>query len=161
MQINCVAGTGHRPDKLGGYDEDVFRALVELARTAITRYEPLLVISGMAQGWDQALAQAAQDLRVPYAAAVPFANQDMVWPREARARYRALLAGASHVAMVSPGPFTPAKMQRRNEWMVDHCDALLALWDGSRGGTFNCLEYARVRRRQVINLWEEWTRRGQ
>jgi uncharacterized phage-like protein YoqJ len=33
-------------------------------------------------------------------------------------------------------------MQVRNEWMVDHCNDLLAVWDGSDGGTGNCVRYA-------------------
>lgn len=53
-----VAGTGHRPNKLGGYGDDVFERLVALARTYLWHMEPWHVISGMALGWDQALAQA-------------------------------------------------------------------------------------------------------
>lgn len=26
--------------------------------------------------------------------------------------------------------------------MVDHCNHLIAIWDGTPGGTFNCLKYA-------------------
>jgi uncharacterized phage-like protein YoqJ len=33
-------------------------------------------------------------------------------------------------------------MQDRNIWMVDHCDALIAVWDGTSGGTANCVRYA-------------------
>ena len=43
--------------------------------------------------------------------------------------------------MVSNGPYTSAAMQVRNEWMADHCDVLLALWNGTPGGTANCLRY--------------------
>lgn len=39
----------------------------------------------------------------------------------------------------------PWMYQRRNEWMVDNSDnAVLAVWDGTeKGGTFNCVKYAR------------------
>lgn len=33
--------------------------------------------------------------------------------------------------------------QQRNQWMVDRADAVLAVWDGSPGGTANCVNYAR------------------
>jgi uncharacterized phage-like protein YoqJ len=33
-------------------------------------------------------------------------------------------------------------MQDRNKWMVDHCDALVAIWNGTSGGTANCVKYA-------------------
>ncbi len=34
-------------------------------------------------------------------------------------------------------------MQKRNEWMVDNCDMLVAVWDGTDGGTYNCIDYAK------------------
>jgi uncharacterized phage-like protein YoqJ len=41
--------------------------------------------------------------------------------------------------------------QLRNEFMVDAADVLAAFFDGSRGGTFNCVQYARsVGRKTVI-----------
>jgi uncharacterized phage-like protein YoqJ len=45
-------------------------------------------------------------------------------------------------------------LQKRNEWMVDHCDLLIAVWDGSEGGTANCVRYARHHERQIKRL--EW-----
>ena len=54
-----VAGTGHRPNKLGGYDDDIYQRLVTLAMTYLEETRPKRVISGMALGWDQALAEAA------------------------------------------------------------------------------------------------------
>ena len=33
-------------------------------------------------------------------------------------------------------------MQERNEWMVNNCDVLIAVWDGTSGGTANCVKYA-------------------
>jgi nucleoside 2-deoxyribosyltransferase len=53
---------------------------------------------------------------------------------------------AHEVILVSDGtyPELGAKcMQDRNIWMVDHCDALIAVWDGTSGGTANCVGYAK------------------
>jgi uncharacterized phage-like protein YoqJ len=49
-------------------------------------------------------------------------------------------------------------MQKRNEMMVDDCNLLLTLWDGSDGGTANCLGYARRKRPdlETVNLWDSW-----
>ena len=41
-------------------------------------------------------------------------------------------------------------MQKRNEYMVDKCDILLAVWDGSAGGTNNCVKYARKLDKEII-----------
>ena len=111
----------------------------------------------MALGWDTAWAISALRLGVPLVAAVPFAGQESRWPPEARARYRALLAAAAEVVVVSPGGYSAEKMQIRNRWMVDRCDALVALWDGGAGGTAGCVAYARSVGRPVFNLWREFS----
>jgi hypothetical protein len=42
---------------------------------------------------------------------------------------------------------------------VDHCDVLIALWDGEpsrgRGGTKDVIDYARAQQRPVIRVWNE------
>jgi uncharacterized phage-like protein YoqJ len=49
-------------------------------------------------------------------------------------------------------------MQIRNEWMVDNAHIVLALWDGSSGGTGNCIKYANRKsvNKPIINLWSSW-----
>lgn len=158
-----LAGTGHRPNKLrigalDGYHPAVHARLVDLAHAALQREAPTRVISGMALGWDTALAEAAVDLGVPFDAYVPFAGQESRWPEASRRRYHDLLAHAARVVVVSPGGYAPDKMQLRNERMVDDSDLLLALWDGSAGGTRNCIDYARSVGHRHRNLWTSWMR---
>ena len=113
-----IAGTGHRPDKLrigalDGYHPDVQARLVDLARAALQREQPSRVISGMALGWDTALAAAALELGLPLDAYVPFTGQESRWPEPARRRYHGILARAARVLVVSEGGFSAAKMQLR------------------------------------------------
>lgn len=152
-----LAGTGHRPNKLGGYSPEVFARLVSLAEAALIKYQPTQVISGMALGWDQALAQASINLHIPLLAAVPFLGQESQWPEQSQAVYRTLLAQAA-VHIVSPGGYVPRKMQVRNEWMVDLSTDVLALWNGSSGGTGNAIQYARKQGKPIINLWSSWAK---
>lgn len=158
-----LAGTGHRPNKLrigalDGYHPAVHARLVDLARAALQREAPARVISGMALGWDTALAEAAVEMGIPFDAYVPFAGQESRWPEPSRRRYRDLLARAARVVVVSPGGYAPEKMQLRNERMVDDSELLLALWDGSAGGTRNCITYAHSVGRRCRNLWPSWVR---
>ena len=37
--------------------------------------------------------------------------------------------------------------------MVDNCTHVLAMWDGSEGGTANCVKYAQAVNKPIINLW--------
>lgn len=156
--MTVIAGTGHRPEKLGGHSDRVHGRLVDLARAALLHYRPSKVISGMALGWDTALAEAALELGIPLVAAVPFAGQELRWPATSQKRYRDILGRAEEVVIVSPGSYAVWKMQTRNEWMVDHCDKLLTLWDGSEGGTGNCVAYARRVQREMGHLWATWQR---
>ena len=150
-----VAGTGHRPEKLGGYDDVIFERLTALARDRLRELRPEKVISGMALGWDQALAWAALDMGIPITAAVPFEGFGKKWPVDSQYRCASMLAVATEVHTVSEIACTAA-LQQRNEWMVDRADLMLALWDGSWGGTFNCLRYAEKRGRPVEYLWSRW-----
>jgi len=59
---------------------------------------------------------------------------------------------ADGVVVVSEGGYSARNMQRRNEWMVDHSDKVLAVWDGSNGGTGNCVAYARSIGREIIRI---------
>mgnify|MGYP001569968591 CR=1 FL=1 len=148
-----VAFTGHRPGKLGGYGpsptQDHVRSRI---REELLRIRPDSAISGMALGVDQWAAEVCYEQKIPYTAAVPFDGQERVWPLEAQVWYRELLARAAVVHVVSPGTYAPWKLQRRNEWMVDNCDVLLAVWDGSPSGTANCVEYAREKLREIVRV---------
>lgn len=149
-----VAGTGHRPNKLGGYNNEAYLKLVEIAENWIKENKPTKVISGMAQGWDQALAQAAVNLGVPFIAAVPFEGQECKWSEKGRKYYHRLLSKAELVEYVCEEGYAPQKMQIRNQWMVNKCDMILAMWDGTSGGTANCLKYAYSQQKEVVNLHE-------
>lgn len=156
LQGLTAAFTGHRPPKLGGYGERTDEQLIALAHFILRETKPAKVISGMALGWDMNVAFAAIRLHIPVVAAVPFKGQDSVWPDHSKQRYTALLNRCAGVHIVSPGSYASVKMQIRNEWMVDRADYLIALWDGSPGGTGNCVEYATKRGTPILHLWKEW-----
>lgn len=143
-----VAFTGHRPDKLGGYgDTPLRRAVTAALRTRLLEFRPTLAISGMALGVDTWAAQLCVELGIPFAAYIPFNGQESKWPKSSQIEYLALLHQARCVRVIA-GRYSTAAFQRRNEAMVDDCDALIAVWDGSSGGTANCYNYA-ARMKQV------------
>jgi len=154
--------TGHRLGrKLGGYGKEVLAALQRVALRGLEQLQPDKVITGMALGWDQAVAIACLDLGIPFHAAVPFDGQDAVWPHHSRQLYHSLLSKAAEVTVVSPGPYAAWKLYRRNEWMIDHSDLVLALWDGSPdGGTAACVRYAQSKGKSVFNVWSLWLDEG-
>jgi uncharacterized phage-like protein YoqJ len=40
-------------------------------------------------------------------------------------------------------------MQKRNRYLVDSCDEMLAIYDGQRGGTMQTINYAKSKRKKV------------
>lgn len=148
-----IAFTGHRPEKLGGYgpsavQDDVRRRI----RNALADLRPSHAISGMALGVDQWAAEECDAAGIPWTAAIPFKGQESQWPAASQRRYRDLLGWATRIHVVSPGGYTREKMQDRNRWMVDNCDLLIAVWDGSDGGTANCYRYAKSIGRRIARI---------
>lgn len=140
--------TGHRPDKLGGYGDAgaQCRSLVQslLSRSLIelrSQVPDLVVISGMAQGVDTLGALAALELEIPVIAAVPCVGQEKPWPFAAQQLYHSILERCAEVHVLA-ACYSPSVMQARNIWMVDHSSFVLAIHDGSPGGTANCVRYA-------------------
>jgi uncharacterized phage-like protein YoqJ len=136
--------TGHRPPKIGGYVQtDPLRVAVKRAMMEIVeKIKPDFGITGMALGVDQDFADICVALDIPFIAAVPFKGQENAWPEESRDNYEELLSLAHKVEIVSPGGYGAWKMQKRNEWMCYQAHEILAVWDGSDGGTANCVAFA-------------------
>lgn len=151
-----IAGTGHRPDKLPnketGYKlpNPTYIKICKEIEKHLLELKPEKVISGMALGYDSYLAFVTLKLGIPLIAAVPFQGQELAWPQASQNAYNALLKRATEVVIVSEGGYSAHKMQIRNEWMVNHCDVLLACYDGSPGGTGNCIKYAKNLNKNII-----------
>lgn len=151
-----ICGTGHRPNKLGGYGAAASDRLMLLARDWIICYKPEHVISGGALGWDQALAWACVFTSTPYTLALPFRGFESMWPRESQKKLGELVDTATNVNYICDDGYAAWKMQKRNEAMVDRADQILAMWDGSSGGTANCIRYAEKQNKPIVNLYETW-----
>jgi uncharacterized phage-like protein YoqJ len=136
-----ISFTGHRPQKLS---VDRYKSQVHQFLSAQLSLHPdLLVISGGALGVDQVSAEVSLDLGIPFVFILPFPVDVMSarWSSSARKHLLDLVSHAVHTYTVQHS-FSMSGYQRRNEVMVDHCDLLCAVYDGSPGGTANCIRYA-------------------
>ncbi len=141
---HIVAFSGHRPPKLGlSWAGDEQRDLDVIADMAdmLVRLKATSVITGMALGIDQLAARAAIRRGIPFDAYIPFPGQESRWPLVRRDAYHQLLDQARSVWYISK-TYSAAAFQKRNVHMVDDADVLLAYFDGSPGGTKNCIDYA-------------------
>lgn len=146
--LMSIAVTGHRPDKLGGYRNfEGFKAIRRHMRSFLEEAPDgeIELISGGALGIDLLWMQTGIIIGFPVIAALPFEGYDLRWPEASRKEYQKWLDKCREVVYVSPGGYHPAKMQTRNEWMVDRADSIVAYWNGSEGGTANCVGYAQAK----------------
>jgi len=156
--MKTIAGTGHRPNKLGGYKlpNPTYLGVCKQVERVLREEKPDRVITGMALGFDQWLAMICVKLGIPFIAAVPFPGQESKWPEDSQRIYKLLLKKADDIVMVNDAPFAAKKLQLRNEWMVDQLadpeDRLIAVFDGSEGGTGNCVKYAEKHEKQIIRI---------
>ena len=155
-----IAGTGHRPPRLGlkytSEDEWFLRNFISNELEQI-RPKPTIIISGMAQGFDICLAEAALGLKIPFWAYIPFAGQESKWPKKAQERYNNLLNKAAKVDIISGGGYENWKFHKRDKAMVDSAEKVVSLYDGvPKGGTSITIKYAQEKNKEVINLWSEW-----
>lgn len=152
-----LSATGHRPDKLGGYSPKVSDAIFCTAFHGLQSIAPSEVITGMAIGWDMAVAEAAYLLGIPFKAYVPFEGQESKWPRASQTLYGNLLYKAAEVVICCDGGYAGWKMQRRNTMMMDDGDEVFALYNGDEtGGTHNAIVYANGKGMKIHNQWEQW-----
>ena len=159
-----IAFTGHRPKKLHGYNfrsEGNLKMLMKL-RAVI---EKLIVkrgfhtfITGMALGIDMWSARIVLALKQKYphiklVCAVPCANHSAKWNEDDQKMHQEILDQSDYTYYVSEEPYTPWCMQKRDEWMIDNCNFVVAVWNGEEdGGTWNTIKYARKRQRKMLQL---------
>jgi uncharacterized phage-like protein YoqJ len=154
-----IAATGHRPDKLWGYDlkNPNYKILHDKIVATLKEHDVTHCISGMALGVDTVFAIAVINLKkeipnIILECAIPCLNHDSQWQAESRKMYANILNKAEIVTQVSNEKYNPWLMQKRNEYMVDKCDKLLAVWNGTTGGTHNCIKYAKSKGKEIILL---------
>lgn len=145
--------TGHRANKLPwGYDESDPRC-TELKNAIYGSVEALYAegcrafICGMANGCDMYFGEAVLRLKEKYPdvsleAAIPCDAQADKWPEDLKARYEILRSSADRVTYVQHD-YTRYCMMRRNRYMVDSSDVLLACCSGQPGGTVNTVLMAK------------------
>lgn len=187
--------TGHRPNKLYGYDLNNPKYV-----TMKNNFKKLLkengcteAITGMALGVDTVFALAILELKeegydIKLHCALPCNRQCSKWNKESIDQYYEILSKADiiygmeeskekYVELIlekeddeyvllkkkdAKFPITkemkylqvykPYLMQVRNEYMVDLAEKVIAVWDGTSGGTANCVEYAKKKTKKIITI---------
>ena len=161
MKHTC-SFTGHRPNLFSfGYDEDDIRC-IELKKVLRNEIQKLIqcdirnFYTGMALGVDQWAALAVLDLKKQYpsiklVAVLPCETQANKWTPQQRRQYFDVILPFVDDAILLQTAYTPDCMFKRNRWLVDHAETLLAVHNGSkRGGTAYTMQYANQCGKRVV-----------
>ena len=153
LRNHCCCFTGHRPEKLNLPEFMVHYILDQKIREAIDDgYQTF--ITGMARGPDIWAAELVLKYRafgnpIRLVCAVPYKGVETRWSTEWQERYRLVLRCANEVKFICRR-YSPDCFQIRNKWMVDHSDRLIAVYNGSSGGTQNTMNYAILQGLSVV-----------
>lgn len=174
MKTACF--TGHRPNKLHGYDshaayEPLVSTLAALCEELAVNHDVTTFITGGAQGVDQLAFWAVNrlksnrpDLQLRNVVFQPFEGQELRWRADGlfgRDEYRLMLRLADEVRIIESDADTNQKRVRalfeRNHAMVDASDIVIGCYLASAGdyrtssgGTAECLRYAHRQGRPVV-----------
>jgi uncharacterized phage-like protein YoqJ len=135
---------GHRPDGLGGFDDNpvadgVRLRLVELLRGMRAVDGELSVVSGLRLGAEQIGAEAALEAGLPLVVVLPFPEPDAPWPASSRTRFAELVAAAQvSITLEQRPPATKqlagAAIGRRDAWLAKQVDSAVVVWDHEDDG---------------------------
>lgn len=160
MKSRSCCFTGHRPNSLPfGYNESE-ESCVKLKAILTDTIEKQFrngvahFISGMAMGIDIFAAEAVLKLKEKYPqitleCAIPCETQAAKWSENWRERYYDIIARSDKETMLQTH-YTTDCMMKRNRYMVDNSEAVIAVWNGSKSGSGNTVRYAMSSGKKVI-----------
>lgn len=160
-KVKTCCFTGHRPQSLPfRFDEQDSRCL-RLKQVLRKEIERQIIeegvthfISGMAIGVDMYAAEIVLDLKKKYPqitleAAIPCETQAVKWTVPLRERYYDIAARCDKETMLQRH-YTPDCMHKRNRYMVDAADTVIAVWNGSPSGTGKTVQYAADQGKTIV-----------
>jgi uncharacterized phage-like protein YoqJ len=139
-----VAFTGHRHLKYDGVEKSL--------KSIHADHRDAMWITGGAYGLDSHAAEYALDNSIPLWLVLPFPAKILCakWiSNDSRELLFRSVKECTKLSVISP-VFSMQSYQLRNEFMVDAADILAAFFDGSPGGTANCVRYANSVGRRVV-----------
>ena len=159
-QILTCCFTGHRPQKFSfGFNEhddrckNLKKILRERIEYLITQQSVTHFITGMALGVDLFAAEIVLQLKQKYPhiqleCAIPCEFQSKRWSKSLQNRYEMILSQCDTQTVLQKY-YTPNCMLKRNQYMVDHADIVLVIWNGTPGGTEKTIQYAQQQNKRV------------
>lgn len=166
-----IALTGHRPNKLFGYNlnhpsyQRMMTYLEGIIESALAQCQRVTIRTGMALGADTVWALAAlkvkerlgaESHRLTLVAHIPFETQPNAWISQVdKDRWAWIRSQCDEEFITYRGRIATHKeagqwLNQRNRDMIGPATHVVAIWDGSRGGTGNAVADARAVKKKLI-----------
>ena len=161
--ISSCSFTGHRPKSFSfGYDENsveflelknkIKNTVIQVCNAGCRTF-----YCGMAEGADLWCAEVVLELKDQYdppleiCPVIPFLAQPVTMTKKNQIRYRMIMDASERKYLVSSN-FTKNCYQKRNYYLVDSADALIAVFDetNSKSGTAQTVRYAKRKEKQIF-----------
>ncbi|MEU5715237.1 hypothetical protein AB0G71_05510 [Streptomyces sp. NPDC020403] len=156
-----IGVTGHRsiPPEAHPHVLEGIRAVLRAAGGSLE------ALSSLAVGADQIFADLALAHGAELTAVIPSGDYEACFAEAADlARYRTLKARAVREVRLDFAHSTDEAYYAAGAYIADHCDRLLAVWDGrparGLGGTGDIVTYARSLGRPVTVIWRDGVERS-
>ncbi len=151
--------TGYRPSKLPFvFDKNTeqYAKLYDVLKNEIHRLIDCGVTyfqTGMAQGIDLMCGEIVLEMKqifdVHLFCVIPCENQYSGWKEADISLYHRLISESSDV-IYTGREYEKGCMMRRNRYLVDNAEYILAVFDGKPGGTMSTIKYAKAKQRTII-----------
>lgn len=163
MNTKTCAFTGHRPQNLQfGFDEAdprctrLKRKMQEEIALLIEQNGIEHFISGMAVGVDMYAAEIILHLKqthpnITLESVIPYETQPQTWSEDLRDRYFDIAAHCDKESMLQTR-YTQDCIEKLGQYMVEHSDLLVAVWDGTPSCTARTVDYAHSQSKPVITI---------
>ena len=155
MNETACCLTGHR--NISKYNLEKLKAGLENAIEQLISYGVINFEAGGALGFDTIAALTVLKLRekfqqIKLILVLPCRNQADNWDKSDVETYDYIKSQADECIYTSEN-YHKGCMLKRNRYMVDHAEYVIAAWDGRKaGGTYATVNYARKLSRKIINL---------
>lgn len=163
LNAHTCCFTGHRPQslpwKFNEQDERCLKMKEQLRNEIIKAIKNgyKTFISGMALGFDMICAEMVLELKKTYPfikliGAIPCKTQDKLWKEKDKQRYKNILEKLDGIRCIYDDYIGPECMLERNRFMINNSSLVIALFNGTNGGTKKTLDYANEQKKKVIIL---------
>jgi uncharacterized phage-like protein YoqJ len=152
MRIAIISNFPYELDKDYDLKSNLSLRIRQELERVIRFTKPKVMLSGMNLGIDTMWAKLAIEHEVELLAVLPCIDQSAPWNEDKKQIYETILTTYSKIDIyyTSEEPYMTGCFERRNKWLIDNCDLLVAVFNNRPGIAHQCVTYANKQKRKTL-----------